>query len=191
MLKPDLKAAKIPYELDGEFFDFHCLRGEYGTELDRAGASPRTVQRLMRHSDLKLTDRYTRPQLLDLNRAALALPSLKPETGKPNAPALANTGTEGATGQAPTPFKAEDCTAEQPTNKAFAHHLPTGGRGLTRGDSDACAIASSDEQPSMLVSPHETRGFASSCGSVRKENEVEVRGLEPLAFWLQTRCSAS
>ncbi len=79
MLRVDLKAAGIPYrDAGGLVFDFHALRCEHATLLDAAGVSPRVVQRKMRHSTLELTGRYTRPRALDLERAASALPSLRP-----------------------------------------------------------------------------------------------------------------
>src|SRR5205823_4915900 len=88
MLKPDLEAAEIPYETASGFFDFHSLRCELATLADQAGVSPRVVQRLMRHSQLEMTGRYTRPRAVDIDAAASLLLSLKPE-------ALAATGTDG------------------------------------------------------------------------------------------------
>jgi integrase len=63
MLRIDLAAAGIPYEdASGRVFDFHSLRCQCATLADLAGASPRIVQRLMRHSSLDMTNRYTRPR---------------------------------------------------------------------------------------------------------------------------------
>jgi hypothetical protein len=50
------------------------------------------VQRIMRHSDIKLTDRYTRFRVADFDAAAMLIPSLKPEVKKPEA--LQATGTD-------------------------------------------------------------------------------------------------
>jgi integrase len=94
MLRSDLAAAGIEYEdASGLFFDFHSLRCQTATLADQAGISPRVVQKMMRHSSLELTGRYTRPRAVDLEAAASMLPSLKSEGGKPEA--LAATGTEG------------------------------------------------------------------------------------------------
>jgi integrase len=80
MLRADLEAAGIAYrDGAGRFFDFHSLRCETATLADAAGVSPRVVQRLMRHSSLELTGRYTRPRDEDVEAAASMLPSLKPE----------------------------------------------------------------------------------------------------------------
>lgn len=80
LLRCDLKAAGIPYrDASGLFFDFHSLRCETATLADAAGISPRVVQRLMRHSTLELTDRYTRPRDADVHSAAAKLPDLKPD----------------------------------------------------------------------------------------------------------------
>jgi integrase len=94
MLKHDLRAANIPYRDDADLvFDFHALRCELATLLDSMGVSPRVVQRLMRHSTLELTGRYTRPRAVDIEAAASKLPSLKPTGDHPQD--LAATGTDG------------------------------------------------------------------------------------------------
>ena len=80
MLRRDLEAAGIPYrDASGLVFDFHSLRCEMATLADAAGVSPRVVQKMMRHSTLELTGRYTRPRAVDIEAAAGMLPSLKPE----------------------------------------------------------------------------------------------------------------
>ncbi len=79
MLRVDLTAAGIPYcDASGLFFDFHSLRCQTATLADAAGVSPRVVQKMMRHSTLELTGRYTRPRAVDIEAAAGLLPSLKP-----------------------------------------------------------------------------------------------------------------
>ena len=107
MLRADLKAAEIPYEdASGLFFDFHALRCQTATLADAAGVSPRVIQRHMRHSNLELTGRYTKPRAVDTEAVASMLPSLKPRTDRPEAvimtgtdpsPALVPTATENAT----------------------------------------------------------------------------------------------
>ena len=93
MVQTDLEAAAIPYEdASGRFFDFHSLRCELATLADAAGVSPRVVQKMMRHSKLEMTGRYTRPRAVDLEAAASMLPSLKPEGDRPES--LAMTGTD-------------------------------------------------------------------------------------------------
>jgi integrase len=79
MLKPDLAAAGIPYrDGAGLVFDFHALRCQCATLADRAGNSPRVVQKLMRHSTLELTGRYTRPRMHDIEAATASLPTQRP-----------------------------------------------------------------------------------------------------------------
>ncbi|QEH34270.1 site-specific tyrosine recombinase XerC [Aquisphaera giovannonii] len=93
MLRVDLAAAGIPYrDAAGLVFDFHSLRCETATLADQAGISPRVVQRMMRHSTLELTGRYTRPRAVDIEAAASLLPSLKPST--PGTETAALTGTD-------------------------------------------------------------------------------------------------
>lgn len=102
MLRADLAWAGIAYrDESGRVFDFHALRCQCATLADQAGGSPRVVQRLMRHSSLDMTNRYTRPRMSDLVGAAAALPSLRPQVE-------AATGADG-----------------QPIGDHLAHHLPT------------------------------------------------------------------
>ncbi len=63
MIARDLEAAGIPFEVSGRRYDFHALRGQFATDLERAGVSLGRAQKLMRHSDPKLTSKhYTRPE---------------------------------------------------------------------------------------------------------------------------------
>ena len=97
MLRKDLEAAGIAYQDDaGLFFDFHSLRCETATLADAAGVSPRVVQRMMRHSKLEMTGRYTRPRAVDMESAASMLPSLRPTEDETES--LAATGTDGRLG---------------------------------------------------------------------------------------------
>ncbi len=67
MLRADLAEAGIPYELDGQVFDFHALRAQYATLLGQQGVNLQTAQALLRHSDPKLTARtYTKLGITDL-----------------------------------------------------------------------------------------------------------------------------
>ena len=59
MLQADLKAAGVPYEVDGRCADFHSLRHGYISRVVRSGVNPRLAQSLARHSTITLTmDRY-------------------------------------------------------------------------------------------------------------------------------------
>ncbi|MBN2455408.1 MAG: tyrosine-type recombinase/integrase [Sedimentisphaerales bacterium] len=60
MIKTDLEAAGIPYEVDGKYADFHSLRHSTASLLIQTGANPKVIQSLMRHTDLNLTmSKYT------------------------------------------------------------------------------------------------------------------------------------
>lgn len=71
MLREDLHAAEIlQVDTRGRVFDFHSLRGQFVTELARAGVSITVAQKLARHSTPALTARaYTRLELSDLRGA--------------------------------------------------------------------------------------------------------------------------
>jgi integrase len=127
MLRPDLEAAGIPYvDASGQFFDFHSLRCEMATLADQAGVSPRVVQKMMRHSTLELTGRYTRPRAADIAAAAARLPSLTP-TGD-RAEAVARTGTDGPIRGATAPPTAprEDADDSKPVSDKDLRPQPPG-----------------------------------------------------------------
>jgi integrase len=127
MLRRDLEAAGIEYQdASGHFYDFHSLRCQTATLADAAGVSPRVVQKMMRHSTLELTGRYTKPRIVDIEAATSKLPSLKPEGDKPES--LAATGTDGQIHQ-----------------QTFAHHLPTAGDVSGRDLSSPDVIAHSND----------------------------------------------
>jgi len=74
----DLKAAGIPKtDAQGRTLDIHCLRHTFATLLARNGTSPAVAQKLLRHSDIRLTmNIYTHLDLADTASAVAALPSI-------------------------------------------------------------------------------------------------------------------
>jgi site-specific recombinase XerD len=61
MIRVDLATAKIEPETAEGVINFHSLRVSYCTALARAGVPPTTTQKLMPHSDIKLTlETYTK-----------------------------------------------------------------------------------------------------------------------------------
>jgi integrase len=78
ILRRDLAWAGIPYRDEHErVFDFHSLRHTMASHMSKKRVAPRTAQRLLRHSDIKLTmQTYTDPRLLDEAEALAALPNL-------------------------------------------------------------------------------------------------------------------
>ena len=91
------------HDADGAVVDFHALRHTAGTLLGGTGAHPKTIQGLMRHSDINLTmGRYCH-RVVGLEEAALAeLPDwdAAPER-QGGAEAVRATGTFDATASAP------------------------------------------------------------------------------------------
>jgi len=73
----DLAAAGIPkVDAQGRTVDVHCLRHTFATLLARNGVSPSVAQKLMRHSDIRLTmSTYTHLELADTAGAVAALPA--------------------------------------------------------------------------------------------------------------------
>ncbi len=73
--RPD---ANIPKNDDRDrTVDPHALRYTFGTHLSKAGVAPSAAQKLMRHSDIRLTmDTCTDLELADTARAIAALPGI-------------------------------------------------------------------------------------------------------------------
>lgn len=79
MFRADLEAAGIPVVDDnGRVLDFHSLRHTFGTFLNRARVPLATAQKLMRHSDPKLTANiYTHVIVQDKAEALALLPTME------------------------------------------------------------------------------------------------------------------
>lgn len=76
MVKLDLERVGIPYETAEGVADFHAAgRHSHVTELFRSGASPTQVRELARHSDIRMTMRYTHVGLAEQARALAGLKS--------------------------------------------------------------------------------------------------------------------
>jgi hypothetical protein len=75
MVKKDLERVGIPYETAEGIADFHASgRHTYITELLRNGASITEARKLARHTDVKMTMRYTHVGLADQAKALASLP---------------------------------------------------------------------------------------------------------------------
>ena len=85
MLKQDLERAGIPYQTEEGTADFHAVgRHTHITELLRNGASLVEARELARHSDIRMTMRYTHIGLDDQARAVAAIPAPRtPQADQP------------------------------------------------------------------------------------------------------------
>ena len=207
LLQADLSVAGIAYQdASGLFFDFHSLRCELATLADAAGVSPRVVQRLMRHSTLELTGRYTRPRAVDIENAASMLPSLKPSEDRPES--LAATGTEGQLATLrlsdPTGPAALDAGISSPEgqriSEVFATYLPRAGDVSSRDLSGPGVMSGSDVRKPTEGKPLETRGLTVTVVSRRDLSQEAPVGVEPtyngfadrrLTTWLRSHRTKS
>ena len=84
MLRADLEAAGIPYEVQGRdgplFADFHSLRHTHLTGLGRAGVDLRTVQELAGHSTPALTAKYMHVRDKEMGEGVEKLPNFLPDS---------------------------------------------------------------------------------------------------------------
>ena len=79
MVKKDLERVGIPYETAEGIADFHAAgRHTHITELLRNGATLPEAKELARHTDVKMTMRYTHIGMRDQANALASLPSPKP-----------------------------------------------------------------------------------------------------------------
>ena len=71
------RSSRLVYKDErGKYFDFHALRGQFVSNLARAGVHPKVAQQLARHSTINLTmGSYTHLDRADLAGALQALPS--------------------------------------------------------------------------------------------------------------------
>jgi hypothetical protein len=131
---------------------------------DAAGVSPRVVQKLMRHSTLELTGRYTRPRAVDIENAASMLPSLKPKGDQPELMAL--TGT--------------DPTHQQTLAPYLLHFGDSPGRSQSLPDAMTLPISGAQAHSSTNEKTPEFQGFDASSRAVsRVVASVPKVGLEP------------
>ena len=78
MVKKDLERVGIPYKTEAGFADFHAAgRHTHITELLRNGASLPEARELARHSDVRMTMRYTHIGLDDQAKAIQNLPTVR------------------------------------------------------------------------------------------------------------------
>lgn len=76
VIQADLKRAGIPYKTDEGIADFHAAgRHTYITQLIRSGASLPEAKELARHSEIKMTLRYTHIGIVDQAKALANLPT--------------------------------------------------------------------------------------------------------------------
>src|SRR5262249_16900978 len=106
--------------------------------------SPRVVQRLMGHSSLDMTNRYTRPRVHDIEGAVSALPSLRPRSEGPER--AAGTGTDG-----------------QHISDRFAQHLPNAVDVSGRKLSDSDVMRGSGVRMTTGCKPSDGRALDAVC----------------------------
>jgi integrase len=101
MVKLDLERAGVPYVTEEGIADFHASgRHSYVTGLLRHGATLTETMELARHSDVRMTMRYTHIGLGDQAKALAALPSPGPTPSlQPAATADPNAAAGGVAGQ--------------------------------------------------------------------------------------------
>ena len=165
MSKPNSQV--IEWETAEGVLDFHALRTTFATMLSRAGVQLVTAQKLMRHSDPKLTANfYTRVVIQDQSAAINKLPKT---TVKPAIPEKDETATEGGKNilSLPAPTKTVDtyldtCGAE------------SGGILRNNTENNTYKLAAGGEHENHEKSP-ENSGFRCVSGRCEAGAKKEIR----------------
>ena len=86
MVKKDLERVGIPYKNEAGIADFHAAgRHTHITELLRSGASLTEARELARHSDIRMTMKYTHIGIDDQAKAVSKIPWQRNGDGDTNA----------------------------------------------------------------------------------------------------------
>ena len=150
MVKKDLARVGIPYETDEGVADFHAAgRHTYITELLRNGASLPEAKELARHTDVKMTMRYTHIGLEDQSKAVAGLRLPLPVQQNP----------------VPT-----DETSDGGALQMRCIFCSAAGHSLTSPDTG--------EVPELNENPGVSRGYVATCHQVALPTNVEAPGIE-------------
>lgn len=159
MVKHDLQGAGIPYENDDGIADFHAAgRHTHITELLRNGASLPEAKELARHSDVKMTMKYTHIGIADQARAVANLPT-------PKRPA------EPASSAAP--------------QKAAALHMRCS---FCSANGQSVTFAGTGHSPQKRQNPCQGKGFDNVRRQSSSADKVEAAGIEPVQRLLAEPC---
>ncbi len=169
ILDRDLKAAGIPKSDDrGRTIDVHALRHTFGTNLSKAGVSPRTAQAAMRHSKIDMTmNVYTDPRMLDIQGAVESLPSMSVTSDPTENRQRLAAGAENLTpcSVTPTVTPTADFSRLLQSTAVTLNAFPSIG---DSGNSLGCNVMASNEKRSLLTSSSER--FTSEAGGTRTRN---------------------
>ena len=161
------KSDILKAETDEGVIDFHSLRHSYGSNLARAGVSPKVAMDLMRHSDVNLTMRlYSHTVIEERARALDCLPRLTSERDRARA-----TGTDAVAAE----------KTQQKTQRADGsdrHRLSSSDIGDDHS-SESGGGCKSRKNPA----------FHSESGARGLETPPRPPGLEPGTCGLEVRCS--
>jgi integrase-like protein len=154
MIERDLKRAGIPYKTAEGVADFHAAgRHTYITQLLRSGASLPEARKLARHSDVKMTMRYTHIGIEDQAKAVANLPMPKQSPkGKPTAKAGKNAALHGRCISGGAGRHSVSPDGDEPANQKREN--PCAGKGF---GADRRQLSPSDKAEGMGLEP--TTGY--------------------------------
>jgi len=168
-------------DADGRVFDFHSLRGQFVSALEAAGVSPKMLQTLARHSDIKTTlKHYARVQVSDTQAALDKLPKFP--TARVHEPAALR-----ATGTDPAP-----CALHAPCT-SFAQTADSGCERLNTDDNDMAirAVAVTALPLGDLIAPGSENERVILRGPSRIRTGDGGFAIHCLTTWLRGRSRAT
>ncbi len=170
MVKYDLERIGIPYRNDAGVADFHAAgRHTHITELVRSGASLPEVKELARHSDIKMTMKYTHIGMEDQARAIGNLPMPKANPNDRSAAALQMRCTHGVSGSPRAASNDNDPSGMNRLN-------PCSRKGL---DTESRRLSSNVKVPEVGVEPTSPAWKAGASAARPKAHKAEGEGVEP------------
>lgn len=166
MIQRDLEEAGIPYETEEGIADFHAAgRHTHITELLRSGVSLVEAKELARHSDVRMTMKYTHIGLEDQAKAVNRLPSLP----APAEPAAQNT-------------DAEKCL----------HYVCTSGGAAGQNGAAGVTDGHVSDKAQKCENPRCSKGLVAASQPVSQVDpnyqKVEAAGIEPVQRLFADRC---
>ena len=152
MVQKDLERVGIPYETEEGIADFHAAgRHSHITELLRNGATLPEAMELARHTDVKMTMKYTHVGIADRAKAVANLPAPR-------------SGSEPASPVAP------------PADAALHGRCISGGFGCPKPSPAGTATS-----PKNDVTPCGNKGFVADRRRLTSGGKMEAAGIEPAA----------
>jgi len=169
MVQKDLMAAGIPYETAEGLADFHAAgRHSHITALFKSGASVTEAKELARHTDVRMTMKYTHVGLKDQARALSNLPApatsvasppgALPAPQKPSSPPPANPPEKSLNGRGRAALGLQSCSTDRHSGAFPDTNEKNGGQPRNDASPSEEGLLASDDSESHSVAESKKSG---------------------------------